>query len=189
MRELLDTKKVQNLIGRAASAVVREWPGVIDAEDLGQELWLWILTSKSVQTKIVGSDDYLSYRLFVQHGHKIASAEAEKNVRFATNVQYSTDDVRKALDGQLRWAELLDDLTAAMEVIRARNPQYADAIRKRFGEKQKGVDYNAVKRGVIAVTEEMNRQARVKRAEYGDGPGARRVVSNAAAQTASKGNE
>ncbi|GAA1585722.1 hypothetical protein GCM10009764_06080 [Nocardia ninae] len=185
----MDTKKVQKLIARAGSAVVREWPGVIDAEDLGQELWLWILRSRSVQDKLTASDDYLSYRLLVQHGHKIAAAEAEKNVRFATNVQYSTEDVRKALEGELRWAELLDDLTSAMEVIREKHPQYADAIRKRFGEKQKGVDYNAVKRGVIAITDEMNRQARVKRAEYGDGPGARRVVSNAAAQTASKGNE
>lgn len=185
----MDTRKVQKLIARATSAVVREWPGVIDVADLGQELWLWILTSESVQVKIATSDDYLSYRLLVKHGHKIASAEAEKNVRFASNVQYSTEDVRKALEGESLWAELLDDLTAAMSVIRDKHPQYAEAIRKRFGDRQKGVDYNAVKRGVIAVTDEMNRQARAKRAEYENGPGARRVVSNAAAQVASKGNE
>lgn len=178
----------KNLIDRAAGAVEREWPGVIPAEDLAQELWVWILERPSVQKKFAESDDYLKYALLKRHGHQIASEAASSRNRFAGTVFYGRDEVREALKGNALNHELLDDLAPAMESLHATNPRYASALRRRFGERDNGVDKDDVYLGIKALTEEMNRVARARRAAHSEGPGTRPVVSNATAASITGGD-
>ncbi|GAB4588693.1 hypothetical protein [Nocardia sp. IFM 10818] len=183
----MTVEHLKKLIDRAAGAVEREWPGVIDAEDLAQELWVWILERPSVQKKFAESNDYLIYRLLTRHGNAIASEAASNRHRFAGTVFYGSEEVRQALKGNALSHDLIDDLEPAMETLKATNPRYADALRRRFGEREKGVDKHDVYRAVLALTEEMNRVARARRAEHEEGPGTRPVLSNATAQAVTGG--
>lgn len=184
----MSVEHLKKIIDRAASAVEREWPGVIDAEDLASDLWVWILERPSVQKKFAESNDYLIYRLLKIHGGKLASEAASSRNRFAGEAFYGAEEVRQALKGNALNDELLDDLEPAMESLHATNPRYGNALRRRFGERESGVNKDDVYLGIKALTEEMNRVARARRAEYTEGPGTRPVLSNSTAASITGGD-
>ncbi|NQE88088.1 hypothetical protein [Nocardia terpenica] len=172
---------------RAAASVVIQWPDVIEADDLEQELWIWITESPSVRAKLVNGTMRDRHNLLVRKGHSVASATRKSNLRFAAEFHYSVDDAKAILGGDERGADSLDDLTEAMDQLRGRNPEQAEVIRRKYGEGEVlGTDAarKMLQRALVSLTDEMNRIVREKFDAYGGGPGSRKAISNQAAQAA-----
>jgi hypothetical protein len=83
------------------------------------------------------------------------------------------------------------DLVEALEVLRERSPQYVNAIRERYVAgvvpKEKS-DEDALRRGLTALTAEMNQAHHRNHMQRDDGPGTRKAVSRSKAHWISKGN-
>lgn len=173
-------------VRKAVRSVQFQWPDVIEADDLEQELFMWVIQSPSVQAKLESGDAKSRHGLLVRQGHRIASEARKRNLRFAAEFEYSIDDVKAILSGKDRRHEALDDLTEAMNSLRETTPQYAEIIARKYaGEELTGrADTNRLYRAHIALTDEMNSIVRQKFDAYTDGPGSRTVVSNAAAMAA-----
>ncbi|WP_280485406.1 hypothetical protein [Nocardia cyriacigeorgica] len=174
---------------RAAESVTYSWPGVIAADDITQELWVWYLTSPAVQRKLAGIPAHEVFNIAIRQGHNIASAGREANARFSTQVQYSVEDIEKALasNGKGVSREMADDLASGLKGLDGRTARHREAIEARYIDGVMPEDDAArmrLTRAVAALTEETNRAVRAKFERYeaapgktlGDGPGTKRVV-------------
>ncbi|QIS16448.1 hypothetical protein [Nocardia arthritidis] len=85
-----------------------------------------------MQAKISESDYPLAARLTTMQAHRIASVKREANARFSSQIKYSAEDIKNALSGETLWSELIDDMTAGLDSLRIRNPDYAAAIEARY---------------------------------------------------------
>lgn len=195
---MLDTTAIKGAIRRAAGSVVFQWPDVIEHDDLEQELWVWLLERPSAREKLAGADPAERHKLLVRQGHLIASRTRIETAIFNNEFHYTVDEVKAILVGEDRSASSLDDLEEAMDLLRERNEGYADAIKRKYGEKLPPGSKQARDRlyhAHIALTDIMNAIVRSKfdgfnlsqtltYEEYqegpvdtlGDGPGSRTVV-------------
>ncbi|WP_459957325.1 hypothetical protein [Nocardia sp. IFM 10818] len=179
--------EIKAAVKRAAGSVVLQWPDVIEADDLEQELMLWILERPSVQARLEAGTARERHGLLVRHGHVIAADARKSRIRFAAEFHYSVDEVKALLEGRDRGADRLDDLTEAMDLLRERNDEQAELIAEKYGEgKSMGTDARRkmLQRALVSLTDEMNRIIREKFDAYTDGPGSRTALSNQAAQAA-----
>ncbi|WP_232535630.1 hypothetical protein [Nocardia terpenica] len=172
------------MINRAAHAVVLEWPGVIDADDLAQELWVQVWESQATRTLLEGKPARERMNLLCRMGHRIAAGYRSDNARFSAQVRYSVDDIKDALSGRSLWSEITEDIALGMKGLRERNDRYADAI-ERYVRKvppETEADRKRRDRAIEALADETNAavrqlfdgfEARPGRT-LGDGPGSKR---------------
>jgi hypothetical protein len=147
-------------IKKAAKFVAYQWPGVIDADDAEQALYLRLLESPGSVARIKEmEDDRAKYRAIVGMANQIASKERSDYAYYKGSYRYSVAEVQGLLKaGALRGAELdpdvqtydseggkpkagrsappvdsaVLDLRKAFDLVRDRNSRYADAITKRY---------------------------------------------------------
>lgn len=200
-------------IKKAAKFVAYQWPGVIDATDAEQALYLRLLESPGSLTKIKQmEDDRAKYRAIVGMANQIASRERSDYAYYKGSYRYSVGEVRGLLEvGALQEAELdpdvqtydseggkpkagwskppvdaaVLDLRAALELLRRRNTLQSDAIVARFLFDDTP-DKHVLHRAVESLTNEMNRVYRTAHASRDDGPGTRKVTTREQARWASK---
>ncbi|MFE7717534.1 hypothetical protein ACFU44_00660 [Nocardia rhizosphaerihabitans] len=181
---------------KAAEWVTYSWPGVISAEDLSQELWVWYLERPSIRDRFDSAPYTEVVQIAAAQAHKIASEAREDNARFSSQITYSIEDIKDALRGKSLSRELLSDLAAGMDALRERaEGEYVDAIEARYFEKvmpATQADRDRLKNAHKALAEETNRVVRAKfdgprrvyeaaknQGQYrtsGDGPGSKRRV-------------
>lgn len=147
----------------------RQWPGVIDADDAEQGTYARLLATPGSVSKILEMGPDAQYRAIVGIANQIASKERDEYAHFRGNFRYSVKEVKSLLlsggltsnDTKVR-AEVFD-LHAGFKALQDRNESYANAIAKRhfFDEPMANKsEEDALRRGLEALTNEMNRSNR-----------------------------
>ena len=85
-------------IRKVARRAELEWPGIADAEDIEQEVYLHILERPGTQRDLAEMDDLSRYRTLHKIAQRIASNERTKLDRFHGNFKFSVDEVRSLLE-------------------------------------------------------------------------------------------
>ncbi|MFC0547075.1 hypothetical protein [Kutzneria chonburiensis] len=181
---------------RAGEQVARYWPHCVSADDIEQDIMLRLLESPGSARKILDlpSEDNSQRKFLIKMGHQIASIEQRDYELYSGQYLYHLGEVRSLLEGQaltrrldqhgitnqgakFKAAEV--DLRNALSVLA---DQYAEAIKRRYRDGKNptaNTERKTLSRAIEALTEHMNRSARNRTADYTDGPGTRRVLSNA----------
>ena len=180
----LERQELQRVIRRAARTAAYSWDGVVEADDIEQELWEWYLSRPSVQENLSTKTEDEAYSTFVWHANRVAADVHQSNLRFAADFEYSVDDARAVISGEDRRHESLDDLEYAMDALRAKNPDQAEILKAKFGLGEvmgTGARRMLLYRALENLTDLMNKSYRDKSARFvaepgktlGDGPGSR----------------
>jgi len=85
-------------IKKVARRAELEWPGVAEADDIEQEVYLHILERPGTQRDLAEMDDLSRYRTLHKIAQRIASNERTKLDRFHGNFKFSVDEVRSLLE-------------------------------------------------------------------------------------------
>lgn len=103
-------------ITSAARKVARDWPGVVDADDIEQDLWVRLLETESAIAAVLDLEPQARSRFLHRSGHVIAAQYRNEYDIFSGNFYYSTEDVRGILqkdpaqdEDQAPMWELLND--------------------------------------------------------------------------------
>lgn len=161
-------------IKKAAKIVASQWPGVIEADDVEQEIWLYLVESPgSAQKALEATEPKAQARFLTRIGHQRASKARAAYDYFRGAYKYSVKDVKDLLtsgglsaDNQDRVKVEYTDLHEAFRTLKERNESYASAIALRYllsepvASKQRE---NTLRRGIEVLTNEMNRSNRVNR--------------------------
>lgn len=186
-----DILKLRPTILKAAKSVAYNWPGILDADDAEQMITLHLLERAGSLSKIVDMDRAAQYRAVVGIGHQIASQERADYDHFKGSYRYSVKEVKDVLNAGVLvedvegFREFVFGLIEALTSLTSRSPQYVAAILSRYADFETPQDksgQNALSRGLEALTLEMNKSNKRQFATRDDGPGTRRVISNATAQ-------
>lgn len=189
------TPELTDEVRAAARIVAQQWPGVIDADDAEQEIWVRILESDYVD-RLSEMDAPARASVLRKIGSRAASEERDDFEVFSGNVFYGTKDVRRLLASGLldKPHKKIDvnsetltgwlDLHEGCQALRDENPDYADAIGSKFllGDPVGSADRKRLQRAVDRLTIHMNRVHTRRFAVHHDGPGSRQAVSNARAR-------
>ena len=184
-------EELMPVIRRAAKSVAFQWPGVIEADDVEQSIYLRLLESPGSVSKILEMDERPQYRAIVGMGHQIASQERADYDYYKGSYRYSVVEVRKLLnDGALiepaeGFREAMVDLFLALEVLHEDKPQYSDALYRRYQDGESTTDdkqyENALRNGLTALVDEMNAINKRRFSERDSGPGSRTAITSATA--------
>lgn len=184
-------------VDRAARATARRWPGVIDADDAYQEIWLRLFESDYLD-RLSEMDERARGFVLGRIGGQAASGYRDDYEVFSGNVSYGTDEVRKLLRAGLyaKRRDELDpssetlteflDLQESAQALRDSTPHYAEVIAREYLFNEPIENRKLVQRAVDALTREMNRVSNRRFAGHTDGPGSRQVITNAMAQHITK---
>ena len=196
----MNTEELDREIAKAAVSVVNGWPGVMEADDLIQEIWIKVLESPKYQEQMKESEPALRMEFLKRLGMQIAGREVSSYELFSGNVYYGTDHVRSLLEAGLLTINRRDlggmketltdfiDLHDAFDHMKSVSQEYAQAIWSNYVEgvaPGNGARERKLRRAVASLTDNMNQAHRRRYAEYEDGPGTREVMSNARSRAVS----
>jgi hypothetical protein len=86
-------------IKKAARTVSFQWPTVVDADDLEQDIYVHLLERKgSLEKLLTEFDGRNRLNAIIAIGHQIASQERDAYDIFSGNFRYSVDEVRRILE-------------------------------------------------------------------------------------------
>lgn len=181
-------------VSSAGRIVADRWPGVIDADDVAQELWVRLMERPNSVAKLLTMKPSSLRQSLVDMGHQTASEYRSSYELFSGQVHYGTEDVRRILErGALTEEKTRTDtermdLFEGLEMLQAKNERYARIVFLVFALRESVDDTKSITRAVDSLTDCMNRVHNSARYSYEDGPGSRKVVSNAAARAKSSGH-
>lgn len=167
---------------RAAARAAVDWSGVIEADDLEQEIYLKLLelsdrALSDVADHVIYGDRSAFKFLRDTLAPQIAAEYRDDYELFTGNYYYSGEEVRRLLtDGVLVFGDAATateraDITKAMAAIPA---QYREALVRRYVEMiDDRADKDTLVRARRALTREMNKSNREARREH-SGPALRR---------------
>ncbi|AVR76632.1 DNA binding protein [Mycobacterium phage Coog] len=176
---------LEPVIRRAAKAVAFQWPGIVEQDDMEQEIWAHLLARDSTVEKVKAMEARAQYRAIVGIGHQIASQERTDYDHYKGSYTYAVEDVKTLLKrGVLTTAvdgfdAAVVDLMEGLEKLVIKTPQYVEAIISRYADEEvpsTKSGKNQLSRGLEALTKAMNQSARVQFATRDDGPGTRGQV-------------
>lgn len=182
MQDLYD--KVHPLVKKVARSTENRWNKMLDADDIEQELWLFIMESPSVQEYLrTRSDGEVVNALNIQ-ADNICSKERLDYEHFTGNFLYNPADVRDLLGRMTQEERVLDDeridFEIALEDLRKEYPHYYDSIYSHYYMGYEHEDDAAKMRSTRAVAklaDLMNRKRSQRSAERTEGPGTRPKIT------------
>lgn len=178
-------KKIEHLVKKAARSAENRWNHLLEADDIEQELWLFIMESPSVQNYLdTRSDGEIVNALSIQ-ADNICSKERVDYDHFSGNFVYSPKDVRRLLENITQEERVLDDekidFDIALEDLKDETPHYYDSIYSRYYMGYEFEDNPArvrCQRAVDKLADLMNRKRSQRSAERTEGPGTRPTITN-----------
>lgn len=155
---MLNSDEVNKVFRKAAEWASHSWPGVVEKDDLAQELWLWYLTRPSVRAKFEEMDYRGRLQVATKHAHRLTAELRNANARFSNQVRYSVDDIRDALSGRSRWPEIADDVAQGLAALTRRNAAYVEAIEQFVSDNRPSDNAYRMRltRAIEALTDETN---------------------------------
>lgn len=177
--------EIMPLVRKAAQSVAAQWPGVVEADDVEQEIYVNLLELKEENLRRLVDEfdrDGLVKVFKERQGYQIAARYRNDFELFSGNYRYSGEEVRSLLEsGALVFADEMTvtervDLTNAMQRLEETSPQYAEAIVRRYLEGDAittGAESRKAQRAVESLTREMNRSFNKATAEH-EGPALRK---------------
>jgi hypothetical protein len=181
----VDITDLTDDIATAAKRAADGWPHMVDADDVNQEIWTRLLESPGTVETVMGLTGHERVALLTRIGHQAASVIRTDYDHFNGNFYYSVNEVRELLKSGALSAGCENTQTERLDIdegLDGLNNRYARLLFKRYGlvePMESGADQDALERAVTALARAMNRMHRTRAAEYQDGPGSRRSVSNA----------
>ncbi|MCV7016768.1 hypothetical protein [Mycolicibacterium aichiense] len=85
-------------ITKAARSVANQWPGVVEAEDIEQDIWEHILSRPNTLDALFHMEPNPRYQTISKIGHRIASKERDDYDYFTGNFRYSVNEVKRLLE-------------------------------------------------------------------------------------------
>lgn len=86
-------------VHKAAKSVAHQWPGIVEAADLEQDIFLRLLESPGSVDKLLNEfDDRNRLNAIIQIGHQIAAQERTDYEVFSGNFRYSVNEVKRLLE-------------------------------------------------------------------------------------------
>lgn len=173
-----DVTELSEEISKAAKTVAFQWPGVIDAEDIEQTIYLHLLERpNSIEKLLEEFDERQRLNAIIKIGHQIATQERADYEVFSGNFRYSVNEVKRLLEHRALHNAM--DLKNGMAELERKNSKYAEVIVRKYlrGElfaKEDEASRSRLKRALTALTTEMNRSFKQQRDH--DGPGSRKPV-------------
>lgn len=183
MQDLYD--KVHPLVKKVARSTENRWNKMLDADDIEQDLWLFIMERPSVQEYLrTRSDGEIVNALNIQ-ADNICSKERLDYEHFTGNFLYNPADVRDLLGRMTQEERVLDDeridFEIALEDLRKEYPHYYDSIYSQYYMGYEHEDNNARRqsqRAVDKLADLMNRKRSQRSAERTEGPGTRPKITD-----------
>lgn len=179
-------------VERSARKIAARWPGVVDADDLNQEVCLRLLTIKDYPKKLAGLDPAARVSVLDKIANQIASALRDEYEHWSGQSFYCYDEVQALLERHALTderaefeADRMDLFDGLISLYRA-SPAYGRIIadvhmlREPVGDSTRRT---RLQRAVESLVKHMNRahEDRVRAAPE-PGPGSRKALPNSAAQ-------
>lgn len=190
---MITTDDLYPEVEKASRSATRSWTGALDAGDIVQDMWVKILEARNTLPALLSYEADQRGKVLRAIARQCAGAEMATRETFSGNANYSTDDVRRILDkggagdkpGTPTHVEWID-VQAGLGAI---SPWHAEVIFANYVigdfDGSTGSARMGLTRAVDALAVAMNASNKAAKAAH-EGPGSRRVVSNAAAQSLSK---
>lgn len=128
-------ERINKTVTKEAQKAERRWNNFVDADDIEQELWMFIMTRPSVQEYLIGADILLAARALATQADSICSKERLAYDRFTGNWTYNPMEVRELLQKYLKNVNELPteekcDLEKALEYMKSNHPRYFSVLQK-----------------------------------------------------------
>lgn len=169
---------LKQAVRKAAEQAETRWNKLLDADDIEQELWVFILESKAVQATLSALDDKDKVARLKKKADSICSKEKLDYERFTGNFLYTPADVRRILSRLAGDERILDDeaidFGIGFEALEGEYPHYYEAVRDFyfFGRKVNNKsDEDLKRRAVDRLAELMNRKRSKREADRTEGLG------------------
>ena len=167
------------MIDKAAWWAHYDWKGVMEFDDIYQELWMFLLERESLQNKVLtGSTEELQNR-FRKIANSICANEQVDYEHFSGNFQYTPSDVRAIIDTNetdRTWDENVD-YSKGLDRLCNWYPKYYDYVMEFLveGWPESHTQRRRIHHGLDRLAECMNkiRRDRNREAHYGEGPSLR----------------
>ena len=178
--------ELEATVKRASKVVALQWPGVVEADDIEQSIWLHLVENPGSVQSILAMEDKPAFRSVTRIGHRIAAQERMDYDYYKGSYRYSHNEIKSLLeDGIIAFplasfsAERVDMLDALEEIAET----YKAAILRRYVEldtktSEDNSYHLALKRGLESLVDEMNKCHKRRYSERDDGPGTRKAESN-----------
>jgi len=115
-------------IKKAARSVAFDWPGVVEAEDIEQDIWEHIISRPNTTSDLLAMEPTPRYRTISKIGHRIASKERDDYDHFTGNFRYSVNEVRSLLSqGALASIHSVQSGWSSQEVVSS-GGEFADTV-------------------------------------------------------------
>lgn len=184
------TQDLDTAIREVAESIKSQWPDVIGADDAAQEIWVHLLERPGTMDKLLALEKGPQKNVLVRIGHQVASEYRASYEVFSGNYRYGVNEVKSLLGSGVLKSERVEiniermDLEDGLTALARKNKRHADLVCSRyaFDETISTSDKDALSRALESLTDLMNRAHRARFADEHDGPGARRVMTNAKAQ-------
>ena len=164
-------------VKKASRIASSHWHGLLDADEIEQEIWLEIAESKATAEKLRDADKDLLVDLLIRLGERICIKERNDYEVFTGNFHYSVNEVKAMapviLTFQGNETEEVMDFLDGLELLKTHWPEYADAIIKRYAHDEymsTKQEKNYLSNGLTKLTDLMNKSRREAYAEQLYGP-------------------
>lgn len=182
MDELYD--KVGDLVKQVAKETHLRWAKILPADDIEQELWLYILESPSVQEFLLKNENQRVKGPLTKKANSICSKERVDYDHFTGNYYYNTPEVSMLLEGKVSGKTIPSDMSAdldlGLDALLEEHPQYFETIHDVYWERLDYSDNARSKRKSRALTklaELMNRKRSQREMDRTEGPGTKTKIT------------
>ena len=169
---------LKDAVRKTAQQAETRWNKLLDADDIEQELWMFILERPATQDYLRGKTAKEQINALRKTADSICSKEKLDYERFTGNFLYTPEDVRRILSRLAGDERVLDDeaidFGIGFEALEEEHFHYYEAVREFyfFGREVKNkFDENLKRRSVDKLAELMNRKRSKREADRTEGPG------------------
>lgn len=170
----------------ASRRASNNWYGLMEPDEIEQELWVEILESPATSGKLADSDPNHITDLLARMADRICIKERDAYEHFTGNYRYSVNEAKVLVEeyflrnGEELMIEIVD-VEVAYGQMTETNPNYAEAVFRKFalGEPvDSGWERDRLSRGLTKLTDLMNRNFKERERDYRDGPGTKPRIPN-----------
>lgn len=175
------TQELKVTVTKVSKRVAANWD-IIDADDVEQCLWLFIMTSPGVQDYLAKNDKKLREKALARQAESICSQERLDYDRFTGNWHYTPKEAKSLMlrmygnsseDYEVPQEEALD-LDVALARMEKSNPRYYKVLQEFFVhgtyERYEEKDKRRLQRAIETLSNTMNLSRCNRQSEYDKEP-------------------